>query len=912
MEIVILTAVGVGLATVIGAIIGFLIGNISHKFSDIFLGFAAGIMLAAAMMGLIIPSIDLGNVFITILGVIVGAVVLNLIDICTPHQHLDNSKLESNEENTKRLYITPVLESRWDKDKILMEYQFSDGRISIDEYNTAHRGKEKKADYLLLHKDYIPLAVVEAKGMDHNAGEGQQQALEYSTILDTPFAYATNGQELLEFDKITGLNRTMTMADFPSAEALWERYLRETAMSTEVEDLYTTPYYITTSGKRPRYYQRIAINRAIKAIAEGQKRLMLVLATGTGKTFTSFQIIYRYWKTRKFKKILYLADRNILIDQTMRKDFKPFMEAMEKIDNRKINTSKEIFLGLYQQLKTGETDYYKQLPRDFFDLIIIDECHRGSASQDSNWHDILTYFSSAVQLGMTATPKDGGIQEAYKAEQDAREAYERAQGTGDIEIINKAKRTYEHAIAKRGKAETECNAAYFGNPLYTYSLKQGIEDGFLAPYKVINVELNIDKLGWTPPVGTKDTTGKEVERRVYTQDDFDRTIVSPDRRKKVAERISEFMKTNDMRYAKTIVFCEDIAHCEEMVRLLQNENADLVKEDPRYIMQITGDNEIGKTYLDSFIDPSSKYPVIAVTSKLLSTGVDAETCEIIVLDRSIGSMTEFKQIIGRGTRIKPQYECDGEQQSKMYFTILDFRTNYTKFNDPKFDGDPVTVTIVDDDHTFPKPPVKPGYPPTPTPPAPVISTHKKKIARINGIYVDIIDENVFYYDENGNLVKQDLISCTRNNIVTQYSTLEDFRAAWLLANDKARMASELLLDVDWSENFAIQYGYAVDAFDVIAKIGYDVEPPMSKSRRAKSIAVMDYLSTKSDEQAEILAMLLDTYIASSFENLKAIKEIFSMPKFTEIGLTPQRAVKMFGGKERYFEVLKALENKLYE
>lgn len=819
---------------------------------------------------------------------------------------------QKNEETTKLKYITPVILDRWkDVDKILMEYYFTDGRISVDEYNIAHRSKPKKADYLLLFKDYIPLAIVEAKGIDHRADEGYSQAIEYARILDVPFAYATNGDDLIEKDMISGLNKNMKIADFPTMDNLWERYQRETSMTKEVADIYEYPYYVTSTGKRPRYYQRIAINRTIKAIAEGRKRILLILATGTGKTFTSFQIIHRYWKTRTFKKILYLADRNILIDQTMRKDFKPFAEAMEKIDNRKINTSKEIFLGLYQQLKTADTEYYKLLPPDFFDLIIVDECHRGSASTDSNWHDILTYFHSAVQIGMTATPKDGGIQDAIKAEQEALEEYNKAKLENDMSKIAKTKKEYEKAIAKREKVESESNAAYFGNPLYTYSLKQGIEDGYLAPYKVVSVELNIDKFGWLPPVGAKDVNGNEIERKTYYQEDFDRKIVSIDRRKMVAQKISDFMKTNDMRYAKTIIFCEDIPHCEEMVRLLENENADLVKEDPRYIMQITGDNDTGKAQLDNFIDPSSKYPVIAVTSRLMSTGVDAETCEIVVLDRNIGSMTEFKQIIGRGTRIKQEYNCDGEDKTKMYFTILDFRKNYLKFNDPLFDGTPVTVTDWEDGKEPPKPPIKPE-PPKGGGAGRGGGTGPKQLAKVNGIDVEIVGEDVLYYDERGNLVTQDITACTRNNILGQYSTFEEFQSAWLLAKDKERFANELLIGVEWEKSFEIQYGYSVDAFDIIAKIGYDIEPPMSKKQRTQSVAISVYLDKQTEERKEILKMLLDTYAESDFKSLRAIREIFSMPKFDEIGLTPIKAVKIFGGKEKYFEVLKELENKLYE
>ena len=828
---------------------------------------------------------------------------------------LININQTKNEETTKLKHITPVILDRWsDRDKILMEYPFTDGRISIDEYNIAHRGKPKRADYLLLHKDNIPLAIVEAKGADHRADEGYAQAVDYARILDVPFAYATNGDDLIERDMITGLNRNMKMADFPTDKELWERYKKETAMTQAMAEVYTYPYFTTATGKKPRYYQRIAINRTVQAIEKGKRRVLLTLATGTGKTFTAFQIIHRFWSMRKFKKILFLADRNILVDQTMRKDFKPFAAAMEKIDNRSINTSKEVFLGLYQQLKTGETDYYKQLPRDFFDLIVIDECHRGSASKDSNWHDILTYFAPAVQIGLTATPKDGGVQEAWDVENEAKRLYEEALKENDNAKITRYKKSLERAVEKREKAESESSASYFGNPIYTYSLKQGIEDGYLSPYRVINVELNIDKLGWLPPEGTKDVDGNEVPRVTYQQADFDKKIVSIDRRKMVAKRISDFLKTNDMRYAKTIVFCEDISHCEEMVRLLENENSDLVAENPLYITQITGDNDAGKAQLDNFIDPSSKYPVIAVTSRLMSTGVDAETCEVVVLDRTVGSMTEFKQIIGRGTRVKPIYECDGETKSKMYFTVLDFRRNYLKFNDASFDGVPVTVTDVPPDGPFPIPPIRPGdKPKTDGHGGGGTGGTPHRVARINGIEVHIENEDVWYRDSKGNLVKQDITSCTRNNIVGQYSTFEEFHAAWMIAKDKERMANELLIEIDWSESFEKQYGYKVDAFDIIAKIGYDVEPPMSKRQRTESAAIALYLSGQSDEKKMIIRMMLDVYAVSSFNSLRAIKEIFAMPKFTEAGYTPIKVIKqVFGSREKYFEELPILENKLYE
>lgn len=819
----------------------------------------------------------------------------------------DLDKQQKNEETTKLTLITPEILSNWDKSKVLMEYYFTDGAIVIDEYNDAKRRKAKKADYLLLWKDNVTLAIVEAKGQDHSADDGYSQAVNYARILDVPFAYATNGIDLIEKDMISGLNKKMKLKDFPDPDSLWDRYKLETNMSESTESLVTYPYYMTPTGKKPRYYQRIAINRAVQAIADGKKRVLIVLATGTGKTFCSFQIIYRFWKTRTKRKVLYLADRNILIDQTMKKDFAPFASAMEKISNKHINTSKEIFLGLYQQLKTGETDYYRQLPRDFFDLIVIDECHRGSARADSNWRSILDYFCSAVQIGMTATPKDGGIEDAQTELSDAKERYNNAVAANDKSLIYEAEKDIAKAQKKLDKALSESNAAYFGNPIYTYPLKQGIEDGFLAPYRVVSVELNIDKYGYFPPEGTKDIDGNPIENRKYTQEDFDRTIIVQERRAIVAKRITDYMKINNARYQKTILFCETVEHCQEMVRLLENENADLVAEDPRYIMQITGDNDEGKAQLDNFVDPSSKYPVIAVTSRLMSTGVDAETCKNVILDRQIGSMTEFKQIIGRGTRIKKHYEIDGEDYEKMFFNIIDFRKNYLKFSDPDFDGTPVTVTEVPEGNKFPKPPIKPQVNPD-APAAP-----KPQIIKVNGVDVQIIGEDVRYLDTNGNLVSQDILSLIRQYVITQYPTDEDFKEAWQINKDKKSFASDLLLDTDWTDNFKIRYGYDVDVYDIIRFIAYGIEPPMSKHQRIQSAAIAKYLDSYSDEMKIILRQLLKAYERTNdFASLRNIKAVFGSREFAKLGYTPMKVMKMFGSRDKYYNVLNELENKLYE
>lgn len=521
--------------------------------------------------------------------------------------------------------------------------------------------------------------------------------------------------------------------------------------------LINQPYYIDTSKektKKPRYYQRIAINRVIEAITQGKRRMLLVMATGTGKTFTAFQIVWKLWKSRTKKKILYLVDRNALADQTMKKDFKPFVDkgvmVKMKSANIKKDTAYEVYTALYQQLKSKDKNYYKELPPDFFDMIIVDECHRGSADLDSNWHEILEYFGSATQLGLTATPKE----------------------TEDVSNIN-------YFCSETGD-----------KPLYTYSLKQGIEDGFLAPYRVISVELNIDKEGYRPPLGKLDIEGNPVEDRVYTQKDFDRAIVVEERQEIVARRITDYMKENNCRYAKTIVFCENIDHADAMVLKLKNLNSDLVQENSKYIMKITGDDEIGKAELENFIHPNIKYPVIAVTSKLMSTGVDTETCELIVLDKTIGSPTEFKQTIGRGTRINEDFTIDDEKKSKLHLTILDFRANYHQFEDPEFDGEPVAVMEVGEKGVFPK-----GSPQKETEGEDKnkgkSKGHMQKV-KVNGVDVVIEGEEVRYTDENGNLVKQNIESCVKNNILSQYPVYNDFYAAFKSADKKDSFTGELL------------------------------------------------------------------------------------------------------------------------
>ncbi len=760
----------------------------------------------------------------------------------TPEEIAEQQK---NEENTKKKYITPIILERWGKensDNIIMEYYFTDGRVNIDG-DKVSRGDKKKADYLLLFRGNIPLALVEAKGIGHSAMEGYQQVLAYAEILDIPFAYTTNGIDLVEEDLIIHQNNDkLRMQDFPYPEELWGRYIKEKGLSEDEVRLINQPYYIDTSKakpKKPRYYQRIAINRVIDAIAQGKNRMLLVMATGTGKTFTAFQIVWRLWKSRTKKKILYLVDRNALADQTMQKDFKPFVDAgimvKMKSANIKKDTAYEVYTALYQQLKSKDKDYYKELPPNFFDMIIVDECHRGSADLDSNWHEILDYFGSATQLGLTATPKE----------------------TEDVSNINYF------------CAETN------DKPLYTYSLKQGIEDGFLAPYRVISVELNIDKDGYRPPSGKLDIDGNPVENRVYTQKDFDRTIVVEERQEIVAKRITDYMRENDCRYAKTIVFCENIDHADAMVLKLKNLNSDLVQENSKYIMKITGDDEIGKAELENFTDPNTKYPVIAVTSKLMSTGVDSETCELIVLDKSIGSMTEFKQTIGRGTRINENFTIDEEKKSKLHFTILDFRSNYHQFEDPEFDGEPVAVTEVGENGSFPK-----GSPQKET-------------------------------DENGNLIKQNMDSCVKNNILTEYPTYQDFYISFKASDDKDGMTMDLLLERAYVRKISEAVGYYIDKFDIVGLVGYE-QPPKSKEERLKKVYDSSILNQLDIEKRDIIVTILNEYKTEDFSKLKDIT-VFNLPVFKEKGYTSMKILKnvFSGNKQNFIDLMKQIEEVLY-
>lgn len=770
-------------------------------------------------------------------------------------------KHEMTEEDIKLQFITPAIEAAgWDRQRqIRMEYNFTDGRVIV-RGNVTARGRRKRTDYLLYYKPNLPLAIVEAKDNRHSLGAGMQQGIEYAECLDVPFVYSSNGDGFLEHDMKRGTERELKLNEFPSPEELWARYKGDTAMTPEQEQLITEPYYFQPGDKTPRYYQRIAINRTIDAIARGQNRLLLVMATGTGKTYTAFQIIHRLWKSGRKKKILFLADRNILVDQTMQQDFKSFAKVMTKIEGKKLDSSYELYLSLYQQLAGDENEEpFRAFTPDFFDLIVIDECHRGSAKEDSRWRRILEYFSNATQIGLTATPKE----------------------TKEVS-----------------------NITYFGEPIYTYSLKQGIDDGFLAPYKVLRVGLDKDLEGWRPVAGQRDIYGYEIDDREYNSKDYDKNLIIDERTLAVAKRITRFLKEND-RFAKTIVFCVDIDHAERMRQALVNENQDMVAQNPKYVMRITGDNAEGKAQLDYFIAEDSPYPVIVTTSKLMTTGVDCKTCRLIVLDNNINSMTEFKQIIGRGTRLKLDY-------GKEYFTIMDFRNACRLFADPDFDGDPIVV--IDDGGGDPPvdPPVDPPTPPTPGPgpgPGSVDPPEKKHKFRVRGVEVTILNERVQYYDKDGKLITESVTDYSKKNILGEYATLDAFLRAWKGDKRKQAIIEELqergvlleaLREVSGNRD--------IDDFDLICHIAYD-QTPLTKAERANNVRKRGYLYKYSGLAQEVLNALLDKYMNEGIRDIENL-EILSNDPFRKFG-TPMKIAKLFGGKAGYIQAIKDLQNEIY-
>jgi len=764
------------------------------------------------------------------------------------------------EEDVKYRLITPAIEEAgWKKEQILMEYFFTDGQVLV-RGNTIKRGKRKKADYLLTHKDgQIPLAIVEAKDAAHSVGAGMQQAIEYATILNIPFAYSSNGSGFIEHDFFTGAETELKLDEFPSPDQLWKRYLKGKDLNQTQERIITEPdYFDVFTNKKPRYYQWIAINKTLEAVAKGQDRILLVMATGTGKTFTAFQIIWKLLKTETVKRVLYLADRNILIDQTMQQDFKPFEKIMTKIQDRLLDSSYEIYMSLYHQL-AGDigNEPFRQFQPEFFDLIIVDECHRGSAKEESKWRRILEYFNSAIQIGMTATPKE----------------------TKEVS-----------------------NITYFGEPIYTYSLKQGIDDGFLAPYKVIRIGLDRDLEGWRPYKGQVDIYGNEIEDREYNTTDFDRKLIIDERTQAVANRITKWLKANG-RYSKTIVFCVDIEHAERMRQALINENKELVAENPKYIMRITGDNPEGKAQLDYFIDVNEKYPAIVTTSKLMTTGVDCKTCKLIVLDSVINSMTEFKQIIGRGTRLYPDF-------GKEYFTIMDFRDVCRLFADPEFDGDPVVIIDGGDggdgwDPTEPDPTDEPGEPPPFEPP--IVSDPPTKY-RVRGVSVTILNERVQYYDKDGKLITESIKDYSKRNILNEYASLDEFLKAWNSAERKQVIVEELqergvLLDALKEES-----GKELDDFDLILHIAYD-KKPLTRSERVNRVKKQGYLYKYSEVCQEVLSALLDKYKDEGIRELQDTRILKNAP-FDQFG-SPKKIAQLFGGKEGYIRAVRELERAIY-
>jgi type I restriction enzyme, R subunit len=786
-------------------------------------------------------------------------------------------KKDLSEADIRSKFITPALTGtdggKWDlMTQIREEVFFTKGRVTV-RGKTVKRGEAKKADYILSYIPNLPLAVIEAKDNHHSVGAGMQQALEYAEILDLPFAYSSNGDAFLEHDRTVTdgtVTREIPLDEFPSPAQLWERYRKAKGLDPAQESVTTQDYYDDGSGKSPRYYQLIAINRTVEAIARGQDRLLLVMATGTGKTYTAFQIIWRLWKSGAKKRILFLVDRNILADQTKTNDFKPFGTAMTKITNRTVDKSFEIYLCLYQAVTGTEEDrnIYKQFSKDFFDLVIVDECHRGSAADDATWRQVLEYFSSATQIGLTATPKE----------------------TKDVS-----------------------NIEYFGEPVYTYSLKQGIADGFLAPYKVIRIGLDKDLDGWRPEDGQRDKHGQLIEDREYNLRDYDRDLILEKRTELVAAKITEFLKATD-RFSKTIVFCENIDHAERMRQALVNANADLAAANSRYVMRITGDNEEGKAQLDNFIDPESTYPVIACTSQLMSTGVDAQTCKLIVLDKRIQSMTEFKQIIGRGTRINEDYD-------KLYFTIMDFRQATSLFADPDFDGDPVQIyepkendpvvpPLYEDGETTPEGEPTLGEPGDDDSAGGFTGGGGGRTRYVvDQVEVRVATERVQYLDADGKLITESLIDYSRRAVRGTYASLDDFLTVWNDADKKVAILEELATRGVFLDELAEQVGRDYDAFDLVCHVAFDA-PPMTRKERADRVKKRHVFGQYGEKAREVLGALLEKYADSGITSLESI-EILKVDPLSGFG-TPVEIVNLFGGKPGYLAALRELETALYE
>ena len=771
-------------------------------------------------------------------------------------------KKELSESDIKAKFITPaIVKAGWDEmTQIRREVTLTPGPVIV-RGNLSSRNKKKKkfADYVLQWEKGVPIAVVEAKDNHHSVSHGMQQALGYAEILEVPSAFSSNGDAFASHNKTAApdadIETEFPLEQFPSPRELWQRYKTFRGIGDREEPLVVEPYFDDGSGKEPRYYQVEAINRVIEGVAKGKNRLLLVMATGTGKTYTTFQIIWRLWKAKRAKRILFLVDRNILADQTLVNDFKPFGSVMTKIKNRKIDTSYEIYLGLYQAL-TGpdeEDKIFKTVSKDFFDLIIIDECHRGSANEDSAWREILEYFDNAIQLGLTATPRE---------------------------------------------TEYASNITYFGEPVYTYTLKQGIQDGFLAPYKVVRIDIDKDVLGWTPPPGMKDDLGNEIEQREYNRLDMDRILVLNHRTRLVAERVMQFLRATDP-FQKTIVFCEDIDHAERMRKAIVNAAGKLATDNAKYVMRITGDSPEGKAELDNFIDPESRFPVIATTSELLTTGVDAKTCKLIVLDKTINSMTSFKQIVGRGTRIH-------EEENKYFFTIIDFKQATKLFQDPEFDGEPVVI-------------YEPGPNDSPEPPDPQPDDDEDEPevkepegvykVRVSGVDVRILAERVEYLGEDGKMVTESYRDYSRKNIRKEFASLDDFIRTWKSSKKKEAIIAELEEYGIELSKLAQEVGRDYGDFDLICHIAFD-QPPLTRAERANNVKKRNYFAKYGEQARAVLEALLEKYAdegVTGIENPKVLK----LRPFDAMG-TPMEIINAFGGKANYEQAIYDLEQALFD
>jgi type I restriction enzyme, R subunit len=759
------------------------------------------------------------------------------------------------------LFITPAIKGAgWDQlTQIRREVTLAPGPVIV-RGNMSSRNKKKKkfADYVLLKEAGLPIAIVEAKDNNHSVSHGMQQALGYAGILDVPSAFSSNGDAFASHNKVPAAGEDIEcefpLEFFPGPAELWKRYKKHRNIEDDEEELVLEPYHLDAYGKAPRYYQSEAINRVIEAVAKGQNRLLLVMATGTGKTYTVFQIIWRLWKAKKAKKTLFLVDRNVLADQTLVNDFKPFGAVMTKIKNRKIDPSYEIYLGLYQAL-TGpdqEDKIFKNVSRDFFDLIVIDECHRGSASEDSAWREILDYFSGATQIGLTATPKE---------------------------------------------TKYDSNITYFGEPVYTYKLKQGIEDGFLAPYKVVRYHLDKDLIGWTPPPGMTDDLGQEIENRTYNQADMDRILVLNQRTKLVARCVMELLNATDP-FSKTIIFCEDIDHAERMRVAITNAAGKLALDNPKYVMRITGDSVEGKAELDNFIDPESRFPVIATTSELLTTGVDAKTCKLIVLDKTIKSMTTFKQIVGRGTRIEEDY-------GKFFFTVMDFKNATELFKDPDFDGDPVVIYEPgpDDDPVPPDPDPEFGEVNEDPP------EYGSKKIHVSGVEVSILAKTVEYRGDDGQMITESYRDYSRKHIRNEYASLDDFITKWGATRKKEVIVKELEEYGIELSKLAEEVGMDYGDFDLICHIAYD-QPPLTRRERADNVKKRDYFTKYGDQARAVLEALLEKYADEGVLTIESPR-VLKLTPFDQMGTPVEIINGAFGGKQYYESAIQELECELF-